>query len=143
MESGNGLVRDARDFSSRYNTKLTPEQEQVFQLWAANMSNKLGRDVLNDLYDYDMRGAFLNGLTPSGNLHWSDKFKKPNHPTFSEGSIYNNVDGYRGGVWSTNGDSTIYTATPSNMYSQEELQDYFNKVEPNAKLVYFNPYNQR
>lgn len=136
MESNNGLVRDTRDFSNKYNTHLTPEQEKAFQLWAINMSNKLGRDVLNDLYDYDMKGAFLDGLTPNGNLHWSDKFKKPNHPTFSEYSIYNNVDGYKGGVWSTDGNTTTYTATPSNMYSQEELQNYFNRVEPNSKLIY-------
>lgn len=30
MESNNGLVRDIKDFSNKYNTQLTPEQEQVF-----------------------------------------------------------------------------------------------------------------
>ena len=56
--SNNGLVADPRDFTDKYNTKLTPEQESAFQLWATVMSNKLGRNILNDLYDYDMKGAF-------------------------------------------------------------------------------------
>lgn len=130
MESGNGLVRDARDFSDRYNTQLTPEQEQVFQLWAANMSNKLGRNILNDLYDYDMRGAFLEGLTPDGNLHWNDKFKKPNHITFSDSSIYHNVDGYKGGHWSKDKHgSYVFTPSDNMVYSDEDRENYWLKSD--------------
>lgn len=130
MEPNNGLVRDTKDFSNKYNTQLTPEQEQVFQLWAANMSNKLGRDILNDLYDYDMRGAFLDGLTPDGNLHWSDKFKKPNHPTFSDGSIYHNVDGYKGGHWSKDEHgSFVFTPSDNMVYSDEDRKNYWLKSD--------------
>ena len=131
----NGLVADSRDFTDKYNTKLTPEQESAFQLWAATMSSKFGRNILNDLYDYDMRGAFLEGLTPDGRLHWNDTYKKPNHPTFSNQSIYHGVDGYYGGEWSNNKGNYTYSVSPTNMYSIQELRQYFNKAEPNVSLV--------
>lgn len=90
------------------------------------MSNKLGRDILNDLYDYDMRGAFLDGLTPDGNLHWGDKFKKPNHITFSDGSIYHNVDGYKGGHWSKDEHgSFVFTPSDNMVYSDDERKNYW------------------
>lgn len=34
--------------------------------------------------DYDLRGAYEAGLKPAENGHWSDRFKLPNHPTFSD-----------------------------------------------------------
>lgn len=65
----------------QYETQLTPKQEVDFQLWKRKFApNDSGKD-------YDFRGAFLTGQTPEGG-HWSDLFKKPNHPTFSEESIY-------------------------------------------------------
>src|SRR5436190_112833 len=40
-------------------------------------------------YDYDLKGAFLAGESRDpNNGHFDDKFKKPNHPTFSEFSNY-------------------------------------------------------
>ena len=38
--------------------------------------------------DYDLRGAYEDGLLPGENGHFSDKFKRPNHPTFSIESKY-------------------------------------------------------
>lgn len=38
--------------------------------------------------DYDLRGAFDAGLTPDANGHWPDIFKRPNHPTFSDQSVF-------------------------------------------------------
>ena len=134
--SNNGLVADSRDFTDKYNTKLTPEQESAFQLWATVMSNKLGRNILNDLYDYDMKGAFLEGLTPNGDLHWDDKFKKPNHKTFSNQSIYHGIDGYYGGEWSKDSNGNVtYSVSPTNMFSKQELQDYMNRAEAGVSLV--------
>ena len=125
----NGLTADAKDFTDKYNTKLTPEQESAFQLWAASMSSKIGRNILNDLYDYDMRGAFLDGLTPDGNLHWDDKFKKPNHMTFSDESIYHNVDGYKGGHWSKDKYGHIFTPSENMIHSDEDRQAYWLKSD--------------
>lgn len=42
------------DFTDKYNTKLTPEQEKEFQKWAKEESKRQGRNVLKDLYDYDL-----------------------------------------------------------------------------------------
>ena len=65
-----------------YETVLTPEEEVDFKKWkTANAPRDSG-------FDYDLRGAYKGGLKPAANGHWSDKYKKPNHPTFSVESIY-------------------------------------------------------
>lgn len=65
-----------------FDTKLSATDEEKFQQWKVKVApNDSGND-------YDFRGAFKAGLAPSGNGHWSDQFKKPNHPTFSNESIY-------------------------------------------------------
>lgn len=68
-----------------WDTTLSPEEETRFQQWKARYApNDTGED-------YDLRGAFKEGLTPSPvNGHWPDTYKKPNHPTFSNESIYAN-----------------------------------------------------
>jgi hypothetical protein len=68
--------------ATKYETKLTPQQEQAFQQWKqTNAPNDSGQD-------YDFRGAFIAGVAPDANGHWPDTFKKPNHPTFSDQSQY-------------------------------------------------------
>lgn len=81
------------------NTQLNPMQEQEFQSWAQQRSLQLGRNVMNDLGDYDLRADFLagKGLDPV-TKHGSDIGKKPNHPTFSTGSKYSHL-GQLGGRW--------------------------------------------
>lgn len=70
-------------FDKNFNTILNPVQEQAFQGWKAkNAPNDSGDD-------YDLRGTFKEGLTRNEqNGHFSDKYKKPNHPTFSNESQY-------------------------------------------------------
>ena len=69
-----------------YETQLTPTQEWQYRLWKKKMApNDSGAD-------YDLRGAFLKGLQPGGDAHWSDEFKKPSHPRFSDQSMYANED---------------------------------------------------
>lgn len=72
-----------KDFDQNFNTLLGPDQEQAFQKWKSKYApNDSGGD-------YDLRGAFKEGMTPDPqNGHWSDKYKKPNHPTFSNESQY-------------------------------------------------------
>lgn len=65
-----------------FETKLSPSEESDFQEWKRNFApNDSGED-------YDFRGAYRAGLMPDNNGHWSDKFKKPNHKTFSNESVY-------------------------------------------------------
>lgn len=131
------------DMSGQYNTQLTPEQETEYKTWAKQQGRE--RDVEN----YDLRGAWLelqNGtMTEDERGHIGDKYKKPNHPTFSTESIYNGKDGYQGGVWSRNGNVDVYT--PQHKLTPEQakrLQLYFAQNEEGVALnlkdkVYDNP----
>jgi hypothetical protein len=73
-------------------TKLSPELEAMYKTWV--MQNQVPQSN-----NYDMRGFYLGGLLgdpaatsgvdPSDlQLHFTDKWKLPNHPRFSEESMY-------------------------------------------------------
>ena len=66
----------------KYETPLNPDEEVQFQDW------KKKNAPLDSGADYDLRGAFKGGATPAENGHWPDTWKKPNHPTFSDQSMY-------------------------------------------------------
>ncbi len=118
------------DFTNKYNTKLSPEQETQFLNWAA------ANNRLNDLADYDMRGAWANGIAADANAHFPDTYKKPNHPTFSNESIYHGIDGYEGGSWSKKADFDAFTPGRTNleMRSPQELEQYLKQSDPNVIL---------
>jgi hypothetical protein len=124
------------DFSNKYNTTLSAEEEKQFTAWAQDLSKALGRDVLSDTVDYDLRGAFTKGVAPSENMHFPDTFKKPNHPTFSQESIYSGVDGYIGGAWEQDqAGKWKYFASPTNVYDEEALKKYFKEREKDSELI--------
>ena len=130
-------AHDARDFSNSYNTPLTYEQAQDFKAWAERMSTEQGRNVLLDTYDYDLQGAWLNGCAYEGNNgHMPDTYKKPNHHTFSTGSIYAGIDEYEAGTWVEQEGIWTYYATASNVHTRVELIRYFEHVEPDARLIF-------
>lgn len=119
------------DLTDQYNTPLSPEEEQAFHLWAGSR--------VRDTYDYDLRGAYKDsGGSPIGEGHFPDTYKKPNHPTFSNESIYHGKDGHEGGAWMKM-PSGQYTFTPGRTnlesYGASGLQDYFNRVEKGNTLV--------
>ena len=120
---------DPLDFTDKYNTKLTPKQEEKFLKWAEE-NNKL-----QDAYDYDIRGFWKNKEKFAENGHGSDKFKKPNHPTFSDQSIYHGVDGYQGGKWLEDKNGVAFIPSSTSMWNAPMLRDYFNKYEPDVTLV--------
>lgn len=124
-------VQEATFNSAKYNTKLNPQEELLFQGWKQkNAPNDSGED-------YDLRGAYKADL--SGKLkrdsrgHTTDQFKKPNHPTFSDQSQYHGKDGFVGGKW---GDDNSFTPSATNlkMKSPQQLQEYFKAQEPQSKL---------
>ena len=132
-----------RDFTNRYNTSLTPLEQQGYNAWLKTVHPRQ-----RSTYDYDLQGyykAARDGIDPSrfklavdpkGNLHFDDRFKKPNHYTFSTGSMYSGRDGFYGGEWTELGNNKwSYTVHPSNLYSNEELQDYFNRNEIGNRLI--------
>ena len=130
---------DQLDYTSKYNTILSPADENAFQSWTKDQSAALERNVANDTYDYDLRGWWKqnNGGDLSG-AHLTDMYKKPNHPTFSTGSIYHGTDGLNGGQWEAQpGGSWTFKPGSTNLqnFSSKDLKDYFSKVEPNNKLI--------
>lgn len=127
-----------QDFTKKYNTELSEKQEARFLAWAQEESERQGRDVLKDLYDYDLRGLWLESGGFSANGHASDKFKKPNHMTFSKESIYSGRDGYTGGQWKKEKNGWAFTASDTNQmfHGRRELEDYFARAEPDARLYF-------
>jgi hypothetical protein len=117
--------------ASPYDTKLSPEDELKY-------SGKFGPDASRD---YDMRGYFQANPDVQPNaegVHYPDTYKKPNHMTFSDESVYHGKDGNQGGSWGMDeqGKDT-FTPGPTNLqtHTPDELRDYFQKVEPNVKLI--------
>lgn len=139
----NDAYRDSRDFTDHYNTPLTPQEEAGYRTWLNSVHPRQ-----RNTRDYDLQGyykAARDGIDPSrfklavdpeGNLHFDDRFKKPNHYTFSTDSMYSGRDGYYGGQWHELGNNKYsYIVNPSNLYSNAELQDYFNRNEIGNILI--------
>ena len=120
---------DPMDMTDRFNTKLSPAQETEYQKSHSP----------NDSYDYDMRGAFKEGIGAAGNGHYPDTYKKPNHPTFSNESIYHGQSGAQGGQWGKNtAGADTFTPGPTNIetHGKDGLKSYFDRVEPNVQLIF-------
>jgi len=126
------------DYKNNFNTKLTPSQEKQFTNWAKTRSK--GKDPLADLEDYDLKGYWLNEEQSEGEHdeskenegHLPDTYKKPNHPTFSNESIYHSKN-TPGGEWKNK------SFTPSiNMLKTTSklpnLMKYMKENEPDTKL---------
>lgn len=119
-------------------TAIPANRQNEYQAWLQQQSQQVGRDISGDTKDYDLQGAFLAGEGAGPNGHFTDRFKKPNHPTFSTDSKYSGQNGEVGGKWvqDKQGKWTFY-ASPANLkyHSAAELQQYFRQSEPDAKLV--------
>lgn len=120
-------------------TELNQEDQASFDNWLTDQSTKVGRDMSNDMEDYDLKGWWQkNGSIDLGQGHLTDEFKLPNHPTFSDQSVYHGKDGNEGGSWTPlqNG-QWLFMAGKTNKenFSPQFLQKYFDKVEPNNILA--------
>lgn len=123
---------EEQDFTDQYNTQLTPEEEREFQAWA----KAEGRE--RDVFNYDLRGAWkeLKSGTMSEDArgHLGDKYKKPNHPTFSNQSIYSTKEN-QGGHWSVeNGQDVFVPGRELFAAEANYLQQYFAEREPGVQL---------
>lgn len=120
--------QQANDMTGQYNTLLAPAEEADF-LKAYPDSR--------DWRDYDMRGAFKQGIQPGENGHFPDTFKKPNHPTFSNESVYHGKDGNFGGSWMQQGEGWQFTPGPTNLklHGIDGLNSYLQQSDPTVTLV--------
>ena len=117
---------------AEFDSKVPPERQKDYEKWMAQLPKNLQSTA-----DYDLSGAFLSGAKPEGG-HLTDKFKKPNHMTFSTESQYSGRGAQVGGRWEQGPDKTwTFYASPTNLehHSAKELQDYFQRYEPGNKLV--------
>ncbi len=131
-------MADPADMSDHYNTPLTAEERKGYLQWLAGLTRKNGRDMSADVRDYDMQGAFKAAEGQAENGHFTDRFKKPSHPTFSTESQYHGVDGHQGGTWKELGDGK-WSFTPSTTNLQyntpAQLQTYIGRADPGVALV--------
>lgn len=109
------------DFNSdNFNTELTHEEEIQFLSWFYSMKSQGYIPVNDSGYDYDYRGAFKSGFSPSEvGGHWLDTWKKPNHETFSNESIYATGE-YKKYAGSWDGDE--YIAPDSRIMPNPEIE---------------------
>lgn len=94
-----------------YTTKLSDAEQKQFDNWASDMKAKGIINPNDNFQDYDMQGYWKNEVLNNTNLangnaenHFTDKYKMPNHKTFSNESIYAKGDNARyAGKWDSNG----------------------------------------
>lgn len=118
------------DMSDQYNTPLD-SYENLQYLY------KFGTDAK---FDYDMQGWYKANpdASPHTGAHYPDTFKKPNHPTFSDESIYHGVDGNQGGTWGLDeGGKDTFTPGATNLQGRDfqDLQNYFDNHEHGVTLL--------
>lgn len=81
-----------------YTTQLNPDEQTAFNSWVADMRSKGAIHPNDNFQDYDMQGYWKNEVLNNTNLaggnaqaHFTDKYKMPNHATFSNESMYYNT----------------------------------------------------
>lgn len=86
-EKENRKEKERKEKENRkFDTKLTPEEEIQYQQWRRTLPKPLQYEG-----DYDLRGYWKDPETKKEAVegdHFIDKYKKPNHPTFSNESQY-------------------------------------------------------
>jgi len=140
----NGIVSLTNWYES-YNFPLNDEEEKKFKKWMYKTSEKIKRNLWNELKDYDFRVFWIVKVKNSDydvvdeRGHFSDIGKKPNHVTFSTESFWNGAVDETGieqigGIW-INNDFKPSQQMLSNDERMKYLIEYFEKHEPKSKLI--------
>jgi hypothetical protein len=98
----------AKPTRKTYDTEVPTEREAEYQAWRRTLP-----ELLQSEHDYDLRGYWLDPETIKTGIkdgtHFVDKYKKPNHPTFSVESKYAQGDDVRyAGKWN----GSLFVMTP-------------------------------
>lgn len=151
------MIRDPKQFRERYKRwkqgiqvyesgrpiqvdDVVPQYENGKESYW-DMYNKALTMTLDPREQYDYVG-YLNkygSLTPSDtNIgHYTDEFKLPQHPTFSNESIYSTSQ-RPGGRWFNDG--LIYEHSDYTINHSDETIDYLTFADPNTRSVYKGGY---
>lgn len=101
---GEGIPQMAAKGGKTYDTVIPKEREAEYLAWRATLPKPLQYEG-----DYDLRGYWMDPDTKKTAVtgdHFIDKYKKPNHPTFSVESKYAvGADANLAGTW--NGETYI------------------------------------
>jgi hypothetical protein len=117
--------------SDNYNTELNPKEELEFKSWYSKISKhkNLNPNPDDENQHYDYRGFWKNNknndmLKKDTYSHFTDTYKKPGHPTFSDESIYS-TDNTKGGKWSESKEGVFYfTHSPYTAKYAEKTAEY-------------------
>ena len=139
------------DFTDQYNTELNPEQEAAYQNWLS-----IQKKVPTSTHDYDLKGFFADQVfgktdTSEHEGHFDDRWKKPNHMTFSDQSNYAQIlpDGSStGGRWiehlSPKDDPNpnrlghyTFAMSPHQGIPEQAMREYFQREESHNS--FFDP----
>ena len=130
---------------NNFNTILTKPNEKRFQAWIRGGKKKYGVDLSKDLDSYDLRGFWKSGGYKDEAFrkregHAPDTYKKPNHPTFSEESIYSGQPGplgvrFFGGKWLSESEFKPSKEMLSFTHPLDWYKDYMKKEGEGVKLV--------
>jgi hypothetical protein len=127
------ILSKLRGTGSTSGTNLGQNEENEYLAW----KNRLPKNLQNE-HDYDLKGLWKENPSaePSDKLHFPDKYKKPNHFTFSNESKYSNPS-TEGGKWVEENGKWMFYASNFNLtqHSAKELQDYFDVYEKDAQLI--------
>ena len=95
-------MNDPRDFTDRYNTQLPADVEKMFGAWLVDESKRQGRNLSNDLYDYDLRGMWNAGAGFGGdNGHATDSGKSLTTPRSATRAFTMASMAFRAGIGKT------------------------------------------
>jgi hypothetical protein len=129
-------------YVSNFNTGLTQDEFNDYWKWA-NDRYKGQDNVLYEMGAYDLQGAWKD--IKAGKIkfnpktgHLPDTYKKPNHISFSDESMYHDGKKFQGGQWKQNGNKWTFKASPQtlSLYGKDYLQKYFKENEPDTDLIY-------
>lgn len=130
MKNGGNIIE-------KPNKNMTLEQFMKYISDTGRMSNDY--DYESFYNDKGMFNKWLeNELLHPSSAHFYDKYKKPNHITFSEESIYSN-ENMKGGRWINEDGKTYFIPTDINIKNaggEDKLREYFKIHEPGIILSF-------
>lgn len=116
----------------KYTTALNNNEEKQFQSWYSKVAKykNLNPNPDADGQDYDYRGYWknedINGILGSNpNAHFTDKYKQPTHPTFSNESQYSNNE-TPGGTWVKGKGTWLFKHNKYTARQAKRTADYLN-----------------